>query len=87
MRLEGPDGQALGLDVGDLVLLRSPRSESSRKLESKWAGPYVVVEKPRPGAFRLLDFKGRMLEYSKNVENLRQFFCLNQTCNRRSHEL
>jgi hypothetical protein len=32
-------------DVGDLVLLRSPRTESSGKLESKWDGSYVVAEK------------------------------------------
>jgi hypothetical protein len=31
-------------DVGDLVLLRSPHTESSRKLESKWVGPYMVTE-------------------------------------------
>jgi hypothetical protein len=61
-------------DVGDLVLLRSPRTESFRKLESKWARPYVVTEKPRSGAYRLLDFQGRMLEHSWNMENLRRFF-------------
>jgi hypothetical protein len=37
-------------DVGNLVLLRSPRTESSRKLESKWDGPYVIIEKTRLGA-------------------------------------
>jgi hypothetical protein len=42
-------------DVGDLVLLRGPRIESSRKLESKWDGPYVVIEKSRPGSCHLSD--------------------------------
>jgi hypothetical protein len=37
-------------NVGDLVLLRSPRTKSSKKLESKWVGPYEVIEKSRPGA-------------------------------------
>jgi hypothetical protein len=32
-------------NVGDLVLLWSPCTESSGKLESKWEGPYVVMEK------------------------------------------
>jgi hypothetical protein len=35
------------LDVGDLVLLRTPHTESSRKLESKWVGLYVVAKKSR----------------------------------------
>jgi hypothetical protein len=30
-------------DVGNLVLLRSPRTESTGKLEAKWVGPYVVT--------------------------------------------
>jgi hypothetical protein len=43
------------LDVGDLVLLWSPRTESSGKLKSKWARPYVVVEKLRSGTYCLSD--------------------------------
>jgi hypothetical protein len=31
-------------DVGNLLLLWSPQTESSDKLESKWEGPYVVIE-------------------------------------------
>jgi hypothetical protein len=42
-------------DTSDLILLRSPRTESSSKLESKWVGPYVVMEKSRPGAYFLSD--------------------------------
>jgi hypothetical protein len=34
-------------DVGNLVLLRSPRTESFGKLESKWDGPYVINKKTR----------------------------------------
>jgi hypothetical protein len=51
------------LSVGNLVLLRSPRIESSGKLEPKWDGPYVIIEKTRPGAFRLIDPQGLKLEH------------------------
>jgi hypothetical protein len=51
-------------DVGNLVLLRSPRTESSGKLESKWEGSYVIIEKTRPGAYHLTDPQGPKLEYS-----------------------
>jgi hypothetical protein len=33
------------IEAGDLVLLRSPRTEASEKLEHKWSGPFVVIEK------------------------------------------
>jgi hypothetical protein len=51
-----PKVKLRGLDIGDMVLLRSPHTESSRKLESKWVGPYVVMKKPRPRhiAFHIL---------------------------------
>jgi hypothetical protein len=52
------------IDVGDLVLMRSPHTEASGKLEPKWTGPFVVTEKTRLGAFRLADNKGRVLEHS-----------------------
>jgi hypothetical protein len=42
-------------DVGNLVLLRSPRTESSSKLESKWEGSYMIILKIRPGAYPLMD--------------------------------
>jgi hypothetical protein len=44
------------IDVGHQVLLWSYRTESSGKLKSKWAGPYVVTKKSRLGAYRLIDF-------------------------------
>jgi hypothetical protein len=52
------------IEAGDLVLLRSPRTEASGKLEPKWTIPYVVIEKMRPGSFRLVDNEGRVLEHS-----------------------
>jgi hypothetical protein len=52
------------LEVGDLVLLRTPHTESSGKQKSKWAGTYLVVEKPRAGAYHLSNSQGEMLEHS-----------------------
>jgi hypothetical protein len=69
-----PEVKLQELDVGDLVLLRSPRTESSGKLEAKWPGPYVVVEKSRPGAYHLSDSQGKILENSWNVDSLRCLF-------------
>jgi hypothetical protein len=51
-------------DMGNLVLLRSPRTESSNKLESIWEGPYMIIEKTRPRAYRLADPQGPKLEHS-----------------------
>jgi hypothetical protein len=61
-------------DIGNLVLLWSPRTESSAKLESKWKGPYVIIEKTRPGAYHLMDPQGPKLEHSWNVDNLHRFY-------------
>jgi hypothetical protein len=52
------------LDIGDLVLLQTPPTESFGKLESKWTEPYMVAQKSRPGAYRLLESQGKMLEHS-----------------------
>jgi hypothetical protein len=62
------------MEVGDLVLLRSPRTEASGKLEPKWTGPFVVVEKTRPRSFHLAENEGRVLKHSWNADNLRHFF-------------
>jgi hypothetical protein len=58
------------LEVGDLVLLRSPHTESFSKLELKWVGPYLLTEKIRPGSFRLADIEGNKLSHSWNTDNL-----------------
>jgi hypothetical protein len=62
------------IEAGDLVLLRSPRTEASRKLEPKWTGPFVVTEQTRPGSFCLVDNEGRVLEHSWNDDNLHHFY-------------
>jgi hypothetical protein len=61
-------------DVSTLVLLRSPHTESSSKLESKWEEPYVIIKKTRPGAYRLMDPQGPKLEHSWNADNLHRFY-------------
>jgi hypothetical protein len=58
----------------DLVLLRSPQTEASRKLEPKWTGPFLVMEKTRLGSFHLVDIEGRELEHSWNADNLCHFY-------------
>jgi hypothetical protein len=60
--------------VGNLVLLRSPRTENTGKFEAKWIGPSVITEMMRPGAYHLLDRQGRVLEDSWNAGNLHRFF-------------
>jgi hypothetical protein len=45
-------------DVGNLVLLQSPRMESTSKFEAKWTGPYTVIEKTRPCTYHLSDPQG-----------------------------
>jgi hypothetical protein len=61
-------------NVGNLVLLQSPCTESSGKLESKWERPYVIIEKTRPEAYRLMDPQGPKLEHSWNANNLHMFY-------------
>jgi hypothetical protein len=39
------------IEAVDLVLLRSPCTEASGKLEPKWTRPFVVTEKTRLGSF------------------------------------
>jgi hypothetical protein len=62
-------------DVGNLVLLQSPQMESSGKLESKWEGPYIVIEKTRPGAYHLMDPQGLKLECRQSLLFLCLTFC------------
>jgi hypothetical protein len=61
-------------DVYNLVLLWSPRTESSGKLESKWDRRYVIIEKTRLGAYHLEDPQGPKLEHSWNTDNLCHFY-------------
>jgi hypothetical protein len=59
---------------GDLVLIRTTRTESRGKLEPKWEGPFIVKTKASPSAYRLATSSGEDLEHSWNIDNLRKFF-------------
>jgi hypothetical protein len=45
--------------VANLVLLQSPRTKSSGKLESKWEGSYMIIKKMRPGVIASRILKDR----------------------------
>jgi hypothetical protein len=59
---------------GDLVLIRTTRTESRGKLEPKWEGPFIVKMKVSPSAYRLTTSSDEDLEHSWNIDNLRKFF-------------
>jgi hypothetical protein len=59
---------------GDLVLVRTTRTESWDKLEPKWEGPLIVKSKAFPSVYRLSTPSGEDLEHSWNIDNLRKFF-------------
>jgi hypothetical protein len=71
---DGPLTKQKTFDIGNLVLLQSPRTESLGKLQPKWDGPYVVAKKSRSGLYCLSDSEGRMLMHSWNADNLRHFY-------------
>jgi hypothetical protein len=59
---------------GDLVLVRTTRTESRGKLEPKWEGPFIVKSKASPSAYRLTTPSGEDLDHSWNIDNLCKFF-------------
>jgi hypothetical protein len=59
---------------GDLVLVRTARTESRGKLEPKWEGPFIVKTKSSPSVYRLTTPSSEDLEHSWNIDNLRKFF-------------
>ena len=46
------------MSVGDLVLRRVQSNKDSYKLSPTWEGPFHMMEKRRPGVFRLTDKDG-----------------------------
>jgi hypothetical protein len=69
-----PNVKKKEFNVGNLVLLRSPCTESSSKLESRWERPYVVIKETRPWAYCLVDPQGPKLDQSWNAYNLCHFY-------------
>jgi hypothetical protein len=61
-------------DEGDLVLIRTSRTESRGKLEPKWEGPFIIKKKMSPNSYRLTKQSGEDLEHSWNINNLRKFY-------------
>jgi hypothetical protein len=59
---------------GDLVLVRTTRTESQGKLEPKWEGPFIVKTKASPSAYRLSMPSSEDSEHSWNIDNLHKFF-------------
>jgi hypothetical protein len=57
---------------GDIVLVRTARTESRGKLEPKWEGPFIVKTKASPSACRLTTQSGEDLEHRQPS----QIFCL-----------
>jgi ribonuclease HI len=59
---------------GDLILVRTTRTESRGKLEPKWEGPFIIKTKASSSAYRLTTPSGEDLEHSLNIDNLHKFF-------------
>jgi hypothetical protein len=59
-------------EEGDLVLIRTTRTESRGKLEPKWEGPFIVKTKTSPNDYTLKSPTGEDLEHSWNVDNLQK---------------
>jgi hypothetical protein len=55
---------------GNLVLVRTTRTESRGKLEPKWEGSYIVNTKASPSAYRLATSSSKDLEHSWNINYL-----------------
>jgi hypothetical protein len=61
-------------DKGDLVLIRTSRTESRGKLEHKWEGPFIIKKKMSPNTYRVTTQSGEELEHLWNIDNLRKFY-------------
>lgn len=61
-------------DEGNLVLIRTPRTQAWGKLEPKWEGPYIVSKKTSPYTYRLTSQTGVHLDHSWSVENIQRFY-------------
>ena len=61
------------LKVGQLAL-RKIEKETLKKLDSKWEGPYRVVQVVKPGTYRLETLGGRPIRRTWNIRKLRIFY-------------
>jgi hypothetical protein len=59
---------------GDLVLVRTTRTESRGKLEPKWEGPFIGKSKASPSAYMLATPSGEDLEHSLVIQQTMLFW-------------
>ena len=61
---------------GDWVLKRKPNAETSRKLQSKWDGPYLVLYSNRLGSYHLSDLEGNELQHPWKNWQCEEVLCI-----------
>ena len=44
------------------------------KLETKWEGPFIAIDTPRPSAFKLKTMEGEDIPHTWNQELLQKYF-------------
>ena len=59
---------------GDWVVKRKPNAETSRKLQSKWDGPYLVLYSNRLGSYHLSDLEGNELQHPWNTDSVKKYY-------------
>ena len=59
---------------GDLVLRRKPNANMVGKLNSKWEGPFVAIQTPRPEAFRLQTIEGEEDLHTWPLQLLQKYY-------------
>ncbi|KAL0456345.1 UNVERIFIED_CONTAM: hypothetical protein Slati_0973700 [Sesamum latifolium] len=60
--------------VGDLVMRKAEASGPIGKLDSKWEGPYKVVEIVNAGAYKLQRLDGKNVPHTWNIGNLKRYY-------------
>ena len=66
--------QQRSFNVGDLVLRRIQDETRLHKLNSRWEGPFIIINVTRPGSYRITDADGIEVPNSWNIEHLRKFY-------------
>ena len=59
------------ISARDQFLKRNPNSETIRKLQSKWDGPYLVLYSSRSGSYHLADLERNELQHPWNPDSLK----------------
>ena len=56
--------------IGDIVMKRREDFERENKLDSKWSGPYTVVQSFENGGYEIENPRGKLFRY--NIKDLRR---------------